>query len=511
MEKSVNILEDQTVAGIVQEQINRKLQEQAETLSAIASDAAKKTVLANEAFSEANSFIEQARDFVSPSNLSNVLGNDTTKHGEIAEKLEVCFRNGRNVLNQEKVIAELLQEGKDRIGPTDYIINDVPVQSKFINGTTKSLYHVTEHLKKYPGYANDATQYGFPGQHGEYHIPKDQYEVLQKIMSGDTSEMSSKTVRACKQYINEIEQTTGKHFTEVVKPSLKSYREVQLGRVDDTINVEEQHYEDVHQDNINKIRDEEYKQCEAAKHITDASWAEAFKAAGISAAISGTVSAGLRIYSKIKEGKSISNFDLEDWKDVGFDFVKGGAKGGVSGLAIYGLTKLGGFSAPFAGAVVSTSVGITSLYIDYKNGKIDEVDFSDAACALSVEAGMAAIGSAIGQCVIPIPIVGAIIGAVVAQSALKVTQSIVGNKEKELISRMQEEYDTLVKELDASASKIIEKITEYFDKLGGFIEAALNKDTQIRLYGSIELCRMFNVPESVILKNAEDVDKYMLS
>lgn len=323
--------------------------------------------------------------------------------------------------------------------------------------------------------------------------------------------MSSRTIRAIEKNVKEIETLTGKHFDEVVKPAVTDYHEVQLGRVDDTINAEEQHYEDVHQEKLDEIREEKSKQTEAAKHITDASWAEAFKAAGIAAAISGTVSAGIKIYSKIRDGKPLGDFDVEDWKEIGFDFAKGGAKGGISGLAIYGLTKLGGFSAPFAGAMVSSSIGITSLYIDYKKGKIDETDFSNSACALSVEAGMAAVGAAIGQAIIPIPVVGAIVGSVVAQSALKITQSIVGDNEKELIEHMQSEYRALKEGLNIEEKKLLDEITKYFDKLGGYIEAALNKDTQIRLYGSVELCRLLGIPESGIMKTVQDVDVFMLS
>ena len=410
----------------------------------------------------------------------------------------------------------MLQSGKERTSPTDYTIDGTPFQSKFYhlessNNRISSLKGVINHLKTYPGYANDTTPYGFPGQHGEYHIPKDQYDVIQKVLSGDTAGMSSRTIRATENYIKEIEALTGKRFEEVVKPAVTDYHEVQLGRVDDTINAEEQHYEDVHKEQIDKIREEKSRQTEAAKHITDASWAEAFKAAGIAAAISGTVSAGIKIYSKIREGKPLGDFDVEDWKEVGFDFAKGGAKGGISGLAIYGLTKLGGFSAPFAGAMVSTSIGITSLYIDFKKGKIDETDFSNSACALSVEAGMAAVGAAVGQAIIPVPIVGAIVGSVVAQSALKITQSIVGDKEKELIEHMQSEYNAFIEKLNVEEKRILNEITKYFDKLGGYIEAALNKDTQIRLYGSVELCRLLGVPESGILKTVQDVDNYMLS
>ena len=42
MKKSINILEDQTVAGFVQDQLNRKAVEQAETIATIASNTAEK-------------------------------------------------------------------------------------------------------------------------------------------------------------------------------------------------------------------------------------------------------------------------------------------------------------------------------------------------------------------------------------------------------------------------------------------------------------------------------------
>ena len=161
--------------------------------------------------------------------------------------------------------------------------------------------------------------------------------------------------------------------------------------------------------------------------------------------------------------------------------------------------------------MVSTSIGITSLYIDYKKGKITETDFSDSACALSIEAGMAAVGAAVGQAIIPIPVVGAIVGSVVAQSALKITQSIIGDKEKALIEHMQSDYNALIEKLNAEEKRMLNEITEYFDKLGGYVEAALNKDTQIRLYGSVELCRLLGIPESGIMKTVQNVDDYMLS
>lgn len=514
MRTNSNILESQIIAGAVLGEIEKKTLEQVTRFSEIAINTENQMNASWEAFQEANSYIEKARDFVSPSNLPHVLGPNATKHGEIAENLEVNFRNGRDVLRHLKASASFLEEGKDRIGPTDYVVGNTPVQSKFINGgdiatPNHSLSHIYEHLKKYPGYATDATPYGFPGQQGIYHMPKDQYETLQKVISGDTNGINYKTVKSCKEIIAKIEEETGKSITEVVKPGLSTYKDVQLGRVDKTIDAEEKAYSDYHEKEVKEIRKQDEQQRAEAQHITDASWSEAFKAAGIGAAISGATSAGICIYTKIKQGKKITEFTLEDWKSVGYDFAKGGAKGGITGISVYGLTKIGEFSAPFAGSVVTCAIGITSLYIDYKKGKISQNDFSDASIALTVESGCAAIGAAIGQTVIPIPILGGIVGTVVAQSAYKIISSICGEKEKQLIEKMERQINEYIAKLDKEYHKVLDEINQYFEKLGGLIEAALSPEPNNRLNGSIELARFMGVNESDIIHNSKELDSFI--
>lgn len=513
--QNLNILESQAVAAYVLDRIQKKVQEQAFRFAEISANTDAMMKASIKAFAEACSYVEKARNFVSPGNLQHILGPTATKHGEIAESLEVYFRNGRDVLRHLKSSARFLEEGKDRIGPTDYVIGgSTPVQSKFINGgdlstPNNSLSHIYEHLKKYPGYATDAAPYGFSGQRGIYHIPKDQYETLQKVVSGDTEGLHYRTIKSCKEYIEKIEEETGKPITEVVKPGLSTYKDVQLGRVDKTIDAEEQSYSDIHKEEVKQIREEDTRQRTEAQHITDASWSEAFKAAGIGAAISGTVSAGLGIYMKIKQGKKITAFTLDDWKDVGLDFAKGGTKGGITGMAVYGLTKVGGFSAPFAGSIVTTAIGVTSLFIDYKKGKISQNDFAAASFALTAQAGCAAIGASIGQAVIPVPIIGGLVGTVVAQSVYKIIESVCGKKESRLMAQMEKEINDHIARLDKECREILGKINDYFDRLGGLIEAALSPEPNERLNGSIKLARFVGVSEDNIVHNISELDEFM--
>lgn len=175
------------------------------------------------------------------------------------------------------------------------------------------------------------------------------------------------------------------------------------------------------------------------------------------------------------------------------------------------MTKLGGFSAPFAGAMVSTAMGIASLAADYQKGRISKLDFSESACSLSVEAGLSSIGAAIGQAVIPIPVLGAIVGTATAKASLEISKYIFGKKEDELIEGMQKEYDELVKNLNSESLVLIQQMDAYYARLDGYIDAALSKESAVRFHGSIELCRILNVPENCIIHNIQELDNFMLS
>lgn len=203
-------LTDQITASIIEEGINQNEIEMIQRLAEIQQVAAEKMQYAQAALNESLKCIENIRDFTSDP--THILGSMQTKHGEIAEHIEVEIRNGRDILNHIKPSATF--DGVGRTVPEDYVIDGIQVQSKFINGANKSLEHVIEHLKTYPGFADK----------GYYHIPKDQYELINKILKGENLEgISVRTVNKCKEIIYQIENETGKSFTDVVRPGLSKF------------------------------------------------------------------------------------------------------------------------------------------------------------------------------------------------------------------------------------------------------------------------------------------------
>ena len=489
-----NIYENQVVAGAVQQGIKDNEELLIQAVEQIERKATQSAIDADRALASARACVENVRDFISDP--TKILGNITTKHGEVAEHIQVEIGNGQRIMDGLTPNASL---DVGRTAPEDYLIDGLKVQSKFINSPKKTLEAIIEHSQKYPF---------FTQEEGYYHCPKDYYEVLVKIANGEKVDgLKDSTVRLIKEKIQQIQSETGKPFTEIVKPGISTYDEVQLGRVGQTLDKHEEEFIQQRTERQREINQERKESLDAAKHITDPSWQEAAKYAAIAAALQGLSAATIKIYQKIKGGKKISEFSIEDWKDVGYDFAVNGAKGGISGAAIYGMTKVGGLSAPFAGAITSSVMGTAELFYAYKKNDLSLDDFADSICALNVESGLVAVGSAIGQCAIPIPALGAIVGMAVTKSAIMVTKYVMGEREKALAEKMQAIYDQAISKLDAKYHEIWCAIEEYYEELGGLIKAAMSMDVNRRLDGSIKLCKILNVSEPI--HSIHELDEYM--
>ena len=437
-------------------------------------------------FNEASKHINAVRDFIgSP---EKILGNSNTKHGEIAEQVEVGVRNARDVL--EGKFAKATFDNVGRLAPEDYVIDGVAVQSKFINGTNNGLSHVMNHMEKY-------SQFGRDGSY--YHIPKDQYEIIENIRQGKNIEgLNAKSVQAIKDKIAEIEAKSGQPFDKVVRPGISDYAEVQQGKITQTL--------DKHQESLEK-RNEEIKDNIRKDH--QASLNEGLKAAGTAAAVGAAISLGSTLYSKYKnENKNILNgdFDSDDWQELGLSALKGGAIGAVTGASVYALTNCAGLSAPLAGAFVTATKGVKQLVQDYYNGLITFDEFqvnSIFLCADSAGVGLATVA---GQTLIPIPVVGSVVGAL----AGKIVCKVLFEEDKKLAQKMKDSMSKVISKADHAYDVVVKKINAEFDKISSLRELAFDVNSNVSIVeSSIALARAHNVLEHKILKNEEDLRSFL--
>lgn len=353
--------------------------------------------------------VDNVRDFVgSP---EHILGSPKTKHGEIAENVDVWFHNADRIMHNQK--ADATFEGVGRTVATDYKVHGVDVQSKYINGANNSLSHVLKHMEDYKG------NYEAFGKDGYYVIPKDQYEQIKKNLSGDTDGLSAKSVRAIKEKVQEIEAQTGRSFFEVVQSGNVDYAAVQQGKIHETLDKKSDQLNQTADNQKQRADERSDKKREQAQQEAAPSLQKAGKAAAEAAFISGGFQLAVGIYSKCKEGKKINEFTVDDWKDIGIDTAKAAAEGGISGFAIYSITNFTSISAGPAAAGVSLAFSVSELAYRKSTGAISDEEFKESCQMAALNAAVSAVGAAIGQELIPVPLLGAWIGSFIATQGLE--------------------------------------------------------------------------------------------
>lgn len=443
--------------------------------------------LQDKAFERAVGEIDKVRDFIgSP---ENILGSQLTKHGEIAEQVEVGVSNAKTALAQAEMPATF--DGIGRTAPADYMVDGVEVQSKFINGATNNLNHVLDHMDKYQDFGRDGSF---------YHIPKDHHETIMRVINGDSVEdLSPKTCKAILEKVEEIERESGKAFTDIVRPGVSDYGDVQQGKVHETLDNHE-----------NDIKTENTDRKEQIQQEHQASLAEGLKVTGIAAAIGGATSLGLGLYQKYKSGKNPfkGDFTQEDWKDLGLTTAKGAAGGAFAGASIYALTNYADMSAPFAGAIVSAVKGVASLSLSLHNGEIDFDEFVSLGLIVCSESAIVGVATAVGSTLIPIPILGSVIGSI----AGKMLAEFATGKTEAVAEQVRAHMREFTQKLDERTKQVIAFIDAEFEKLGKLTDAAFDMVLNERLLGlSVELARAHGVEEYKIIKDSEALDDFMLS
>lgn len=445
--------------------------------------------------------VNAVKDFISKP--EHILGSSVTKHGEVAEQLQVGITNAKSLINGGESIYTF--EGVGRTAPEDYLtILGEQVQSKFINGVKRNLEHILEHKEKYEGF----TENGF------YEIPKNHYDVINKIINNEEVEgYKLNTLSAIKDKIREIEEVTGKNFNEVVKPSNYSYDEVQLGKVNEVIDREEQEIRKADIRNREEINNHAEDETQNAYNNSKPSFKEGMKSSGVAAAVGAGLSFSFSIYKKYQEGKKINDFTEEDWKEIGIETGKGGVKGGITGLGIYGFSNYTSMSAPLAGAYTSIVFGILSLSKKYKDDEISLSEFITSSEVLGIEANMTFLGAILGQVLIPIPILGAVLGTITTSFLGTISKDFLENKEQEEIDKYCKFYKIRYAQIDKKyENDFMDIINKYFE-FGRLTEIVFNYDlnAMLRFGESRDLALKLEVDKKEVLKNKKEIDDYFLN
>ena len=453
------------------------------------------------AFDLAMKQLQSVEEFVGDP--SSILGSDLTKHGEIAEQVTVGISRARAALDgvsKEALDSVATFKGVGRLAPEDYIAGGVKIQSKYINGTNRSLDEILGHLEKYPQFRSEGHA---------YHIPRDQHAQLEELRragatgAGGQGGQSLRSFEAMERKIARIEQLTGRPFEESVQPGEATYSEVQQGRVHDTLDSRRRELSDIDGSKRAKIIDD---------HGPSISGGVA--AAAVGGAAGAAMRVGCVVWTKVREGKNPfkGQFDREDWADLGLGALKGGAQGAVTGGAVYALTNLTRLSAPMAGAAGSCAASVIALNSRRLAGEIDEEEFVTLSLVASLDVSMALVGATMGQALIPIPVVGALVGSLGAKFVSSTLRKYGAGRERELSERL-EAYVRQQVELDtADARRRYAEAMNHLHDLDTLLACAFDPDlnAEMRLKVSIDVAREMGVAEHEILHDLDEIDRFFL-
>ena len=419
-------------------------------------------------------------------------GGQYGMHGFIAEVAECGIGNAREQIEGKAPIYEWINDN----GPEDLRRGATLIQQKFVNGGGHlSLQAIRMHLNAYPDFLDNG---------GVYQIPEDHYEKIKWLLSiseKEANKMPTSTGDFSLKQWREVHEffKNGDIPLDKVEPSKLKYSEVQKGTYEQTFSKEK--------DSLRK-RNQERK--EQAYNKSKPTLSEGAKATAAAAAIEGAMALCLGITEKRKSGKKFNAFDEEDWKEIAATTGKGTLKGSIRGASIYTLTNFTATPAAVASAMVTATFGIAEQAYQLKQGNVNEQRFIENTEMLCLDASVSALSSFAGQILIPVHVLGAVIGNTVGTMMYQIAKDNLSAREQKIF----EEYAEAVRQLDVSLQ---DQYQEFVDEIGKdtklfmeLLNRAFAPDIRVAFEGSIDLAKSCGVPVDEILDSKEKIASYFM-
>lgn len=416
-------------------------------------------------------------------------GGESGMHGFIAEAMETGIGNAKRLFNGDSRIFQWLNDN----GPSDIKIGNVDVQMKFY--ASDDLYGLKAcqtHLRAHPDYLKSGAK---------YQIAKDQYQAMSRIYRMSESEavrLSRSDPEILKQWqrIHSFFEQPGNMKFKDVMPAQTTLDEVQKKTYQDTIAAEKK-----------AINRSARKQRAEARENHQATLADGLKTAAAGAALEGGLNAAKEIFSHLKD-KKITEMTSEDWIEVlqaaGLGALKGGARGGF----VFFATDTLNMNSQTAAMAASMLINSAELVYQFKTGNLSEMEMLGKLVESSANTALSCAGAAVGQAVIPVPVIGPLVGSITA-SFLGQIAGISKDKVIDAeLKKLQDSLDVQYKGLNDEYKQYLTFIQQDFEVFLGLLINAFSDDPWTQMKGSIDLASYAGVPEEKILFNMEDGEDY---
>lgn len=286
---------------------------------------------------------------------------------------------------------------------------------------------------------------------------------------------------------------------ESIEPSNLKYSEVQRNIIDDTIYNQKEKI---------KLKDKEIRK--DIKNKSQPNINEACKITTVSAVIEGGTTFVSAIIKKKKLRKYIKNFDIKDWEEILKESGISSIKGGVRGISLYALTNYAKTPASIANSLVTASLGMAEQAYLYRKGKISEMEFIENSELLCLDASVSALSSAIGQTIIPIPILGAVIGNTIGLKMYNIAKEDFTKAEQIILEQYYNEIKLLENNLNEEYKNFIKNVNREVTIFLDILDKLYSPNMNEVFNSSVEIARYFGVTKEEILDTKDKRDKYFL-
>ncbi|MCH9275224.1 hypothetical protein JS533_002890 [Bifidobacterium amazonense] len=419
-------------------------------------------------------------------------GGDRGVHGFIAEVAECGIENARSMLRGQSPICRWVNDN----GAADLARDGVNIQVKFVqSGGRYSLNAVLDHLKKYPDFVDDS---------GIYQIPKDYYGTIRRLY-GMTRPEAVRLVKGADgasysdwEKIQEYFHSTGLRIDDL-EPSDFSYAEVQRDAIDGAMKARK-----------TVLADEDRRIRESAYRASRPSMAEGAKATVIGAAMEGATTFALAVRRRAMGRGGLRELTQDDWVAIAKESGLGLAKGGVRGAGVYGLNNFTATPAAVATALMTASFGVAEQIHEFRSGAVDEAEFIRRSEMICLDSAVSALSGFLGQALIPIPVLGALVGNAVGTLMYESAKDIANKHETAVLKRHAREAHEQDLRLAGEYRKYVERSDAAMMSYLRILGKTFTIDVSVAFAGSIELARSLGVPQEEILTDMRQVDDYFL-
>ena len=156
--------------------------------------------------------------------------------------------------------------------------------------------------------------------------------------------------------------------------------------------------------------------------------------------------------------------------------------------------------------------GMIDIVLKYRSTEITQDEFMNLLTLNVMDASFATIGACIGQAMIPIPVLGSVVGSIASSIIWEIGKGILNDSEQKIIQDYQENLNNYIKILDKHYLGIYNEIIEKYKKLGKLQDYSfdLSLNTKLSFEYSIELAEKLEIENTRILHNLSEIDSYFL-